>query len=165
MDMYNQAVGFRNSLKQINYWKRKIIDLENELKDELMMIDHQRGGLSHRGIELSEEQARSGKPMPTSSNHGQGVNQVGLIEKKDKVRKEYQEKIKHYQYMIDDVYKVLDEMNEDDRSLVIEMYVNHKYTFEYIAASRYTSVSNIKRIANKAINKATSKKLDSEPQK
>ena len=155
MELNNELESFVLSLRLLKSWKQKVRRLEEEKKDKLIVIECKMSGLSHSGEILSKEQMKSSKPMPTSSNHGQGINYESLIQKKDEIEEEYREKESHYQYLINNVVNVLDAMDERDRKMTVELHVKRRFTSESLAYKYgYASSWGIKKHINKAIVKA-----------
>lgn len=70
--------GYRHKydlIREIDRAKRKVEEIEVELS-----------GLAHHGMDLSPEQMKSGKPMPSSvSKDFSDQKRLGLIEKKDEL--------------------------------------------------------------------------------
>lgn len=56
---------------------------------EKMALEHELSGLGHKGVELTEEQQKSDKPMPTKvSPTYDNQKKLSLIEQKDELEKE-----------------------------------------------------------------------------
>lgn len=56
---------------------------------EKMALEHELSGLGHKGVEMTAEQQKSDKPMPTTVSHTyDDQKKLSLIERKDELEKE-----------------------------------------------------------------------------
>ena len=145
---------FKRELKAQAGWIEEIKSLESERIIRLAELDHKMSGLAHSGTELSEKQMKSSLPMPTSSNHGQGISYESLIQKKDEINREYYERKQRLQYMVDRVLCVLEAMPETERSMTLELYVHDKYMPEYIADKYGYTIWGLRKHVDISIKKA-----------
>ena len=161
MDFISDATDFRKSVYKIKNSKKKIKELQRRCADELMVVSHQQTGLaSHRTEELTPEQMKSNLPMPGSSNPGKGINQVGLIDRKDIIIAKYNRKIAIQQAFIDDYERIFKYIPERDRRMIEELYVeknrNHsEIAFDY-GYSKRGMYDRINKLIENAIKSASS---------
>lgn len=109
---------------------------------ELEEIEHEKTGLGHHGLDLTPEQARSGKPMPTTTSHIHSETKLlSLIERADELQKEID-----YLTLSLNMAKKVDQLSLEDQRLMQDLFHSRK-TAETVAQMNGYSVQGMyKRI-------------------
>lgn len=139
MPMISSQVKLVISCYREKYRIQRDID---EKKLELMRIHHELSGLSHHGVEMTPEQAKSDLPMPkTVSPASSDARKLGLLERKD----ELEQDIDFLTISLQMARKV-DQMEPADQSMMHDLYHSRKTADAVAEGYGYTRKGMYKHI-------------------
>lgn len=107
----NKVNQLLNDLKSANYCCFRIIDLNMELEE----LNHKKLGLSHSFPELTKEQLKSNKPMPTF--HGGYTSPLAILEEITAKENE----INYYRRRINEC-KPVELLSLKDQNILFDLY-------------------------------------------
>ena len=107
-DKVNQLL---NDLKSARYCCHRII----ELNEELEVLEHKMLGLSHFIPELTKEQEKSSKPMPTF--HGGYTSPVAMFAEEDRIESE----VNYYRRRLNEC-KPIELLSLRDQNILFDLY-------------------------------------------
>lgn len=115
-DKVNQLL---NDFKSARYCCHRII----ELNEELEVLEHKMLGLSHFIPELTKEQEKSSKPMPTF--HGGYTSPVAMFAEEDRIESE----INYYRRRLNEC-KPIELLSLRDQNMLFDLYFNFKSSWD-----------------------------------
>lgn len=131
-DKVNQLL---NDLKSARYCCHRII----ELNEELEVLEHKMLGLSHFIPELTKEQEKSSKPMPTF--HGGYTSPVAMFAEEDRIEAE----ISYYRRRLNEC-KPIELLSLRDQNILFDLYFNFKSSWDVAEKYGYSKRGMYKHI-------------------
>lgn len=111
---------------------------------ELEEIEHEKTGLGHHGLDLTPEQARSSKPMPTTASHVYSdVRLLSLIERADELQKEID-----YLTLSLNMAKKVELLSLEDQRLMQDLFHSNKTVDKAAEDHGYTKKSAYRKVYN-----------------
>lgn len=131
-DKVNQLL---NDLKSARYCCHRII----ELNEELEVLEHKMLGLSHFIPELTKEQEKSSKPMPTF--HGGYTSPVAMFAEEDRIESE----INYYRRRLNEC-KPIELLSLRDQNILFDLYFHFKNSWDVAEEYGYSKRGMYKHI-------------------
>lgn len=114
------------SRESMQYYKIRL----KEIDDDILVCNHELSGLAKHPIELTKEQAKSNKPMPTSQHNGMDEQKrLDLIDRKERLEKEREEKqsmLDNAEKAYNDCMKVLSRLPDWCLEMMTELYIENR---------------------------------------